>query len=225
MTGQVILAVVAHPDDEVLGAGGTLARHAQQGDQVHLLFLTDGVAARANTKKAADGRARAATIAAKTLGTKTPLFLSFPDNRLDGVDRLDVIKAIEDLTAEIQPTIVYTHHAGDLNIDHQICSGAVLTAFRPMPGRSVRRILAMEVASSTEWNVPSSSNAFIPNHFVDISGTLAKKRAALDAYAEEMRDFPHTRSTEALEVLARWRGATVGLAAAEAFVIVRSIET
>lgn len=221
---EVVLVIVAHPDDEVLGAGGTLARHASQGSAVHIVFLADGVGARGANPSASDRRANAARRAAKCLGAQEPTFLGFPDNRLDGIDLLDITQAIERIASEVEPSVIYTHHEGDLNIDHAICHRAVLTACRPMPGRSVRRIFAMEVASSTEWAAPSANTAFLPSRFVDISGFMEHKRRALEAYAEEMRPFPHARSFEAVEALARWRGTTAGMPAAEAFVVIRDLE-
>jgi LmbE family N-acetylglucosaminyl deacetylase len=218
-----ILAAVAHPDDEVLGAGGTLARHARDGEDVHVLFLTDGVGARGSDRPAADRRAAAARNACAILGAQPPRFLGFADNRLDEAPLLDVTQAIEAVIAELRPHTVYTHHSGDLNIDHVVCQRAVLTACRPMPGTTVRRIFSFEVPSSTEWNAPGGAT-FVPRRFVDISGSLATKRRALEAYAEEMRPFPHARSYEAVEALARWRGAAAGLEAAEGFDVIREID-
>jgi LmbE family N-acetylglucosaminyl deacetylase len=218
-----ILIVVAHPDDEVLGAGGTLARHVAQGDEVSIAFLADGVGARGDDRAAAERRAMAACRAAVILGAREPRFLGFPDNRLDTVGLLDVVKAIETVIASIQPDTVYTHYLGDLNLDHQICHRAVMTACRPLPGSAVRRIFAMEVASSTEW-APDTTSIFVPNRFVDISTTHEAKRRALEAYGDEMRPFPHARSFESLEALARWRGTSAGLALAEAFMVLRDVE-
>ena len=221
---ETILAIVAHPDDEALGAGGTLARHAAKGDAVHILFLADGVGARGNDKAAAERRVKAARLAASALGARGPEFLGLPDNRLDRLDLLDIVQPIENVIRKIAPQTIYTHHAGDLNVDHEHCHRAVLTACRPLPGSPVRRIYAMEVASSTEWSSPNLGNAFMPTHFVDISDTLQAKRRALEAYGEEMRPFPHARSYEAVDALAAWRGASAGLRAAEAFMVVREIE-
>ncbi len=223
MSNSAILAVVAHPDDEVLGAGGTLARHGARGDEVNVAFLADGVSARGDDNVTAERRAAAARKANSILGARTPRFLGFPDNRLDTRALLDVVKAIEALIAEINPNTIYTHHAGDLNIDHVICHRAVMTACRPLPGLRVNRILAMEVVSSTEW-APHPASIFNPTRFVDVAATMAAKRRALEAYAEEMHSFPHARSYEALEALARWRGASVGLPSAEAFMVLREIE-
>ena len=221
---ETVLAIVAHPDDEVLGAGGTLARHAASGDEVHIVFLADGVGARGNDKPAADRRAKAARLAASLLGAREPEFLGFPDNRLDQVDLLDIVQAVEGVVAKIAPHTIYTHHAGDLNIDHGLCHRAVLTACRPLPGSTVRRIYAMEVPSSTEWSPPSPVSTFVATCFVDITEMQKTKRRALEAYAEELRVFPHPRSIEAIDALATWRGSSAGLRAAEAFMVVREIK-
>jgi N-acetylglucosamine malate deacetylase 1 len=221
---ETILAIVAHPDDEVLGAGGTLARHAHDGASVHIVFLADGVGARGADRAAGERRAKAARTAAACLGAKEPIFLGLPDNRLDSVDLLDITQQIERFVTNIAPSILYTHHAGDLNIDHVICQRAVLTACRPLPGSKLRAIYAMEVPSSTEWAPSSTQNTFQPTRFVDISVTREVKRRALEAYAEEMRPFPHPRSFEAIKALSTWRGATAGLQAAEAFMVLREVE-
>jgi LmbE family N-acetylglucosaminyl deacetylase len=223
MSNSEVLVMVAHPDDEVLGAGGTMARHAARGDAVHVAFLTDGVGARGDNNAATEYRAAAARKANAFLGARTPRFLGFADNRLDTLACLDVVKAIEALIDEINPDTIYTHHGGDLNIDHVICHRAVMTACRPLPGCRVRRILAMEIVSSTEW-APNTALFFNPTLFIDISERMTAKRHALEAYAEEMRAFPHARSFEGIEALARWRGASAGLAAAEAFMLLREIE-
>ena len=174
---ETVLAVVAHPDDEVLGTGGTLARHAAKGDAVHILFLADGVGARGDDKAAAERRAKAARLAASALGAREPEFLGLPDNRLDRLALLDIVQPIENAIRKIAPQTIYTHHAGDLNIDHGLCHRAVLTACRPLPDSTVLRIYAMEVPSSTEWSSPQSGNAFMPTHFVDISGHPAGEAA------------------------------------------------
>lgn len=142
---------------------------------------------------------------------------------MDGVDLLDVVKHVEELIASIDPRIIYTHHIGDVNIDHMMTQRAVLTACRPLPGSNVETILAFETVSSTEWMPPASGSAFAPNWFVDITDMLDKKLEALGAYESEMRDWPHPRSLKAVEHLARWRGASAGVEAAEAFVLLRQV--
>lgn len=224
--GQSILVVAAHPDDEVLGMGGVMARHAAEGDAVHLLLVAEGATSRADTRAEADSaevdalRAHAQA-AADTLGVKTLAFGGFPDNRLDGQELLDVVKVVERLVDAHAPAVVYTHHPEDLNVDHRVVCHAVLTACRPQPGSSVREILAGEVLSATGWGPARPERSFCPTLYVDIADHLAKKLAALEHYAGEMRPFPHARSVEAVEAQARLRGAQVGLAAAEAFEVLR----
>ena len=219
-----VAVIVAHPDDETLGAGGTIARHTARGDIVHPVFLTDGVGARGADDDAQLRRADAGRRAAEILGAREPIFLGFPDNQLDTVALLEITQALEKILADTPFDTVYTHHAGDLNIDHALCHRAVLTACRPLPESPVRQIFAMEIASSTEWNSPSGKNAFLPNHFVDIDTTLETKIKALKAYDEEMRPFPHSRSFPAIEANTRLRGASVGLSNAEAFMVIRQID-
>lgn len=221
-----ILVIAAHPDDEVLGCGGTLVSSTGQGAQVHVAFLADGVFSRtAVTGQEVELTARraAAKKACDVLGVQSVSFGSFPDNRMDTVALLDIVKSIEALIAEYRPDTVYTHHAGDVNVDHRRCHEAAVTACRPQRGHPVRALLFFEVPSSTEWQPPGSGAAFTPNWFVDISATLERKLKALEAYAAELRVWPHPRSREGVEYLARWRGATVGVAAAEAFMLGRHL--
>ena len=226
---QNVLVVAAHPDDEVLGCGGTIARHADAGDPVHVLIVAEGATSRQQQRDrdevAGDlsALANAAQTAGAILGVAGVELLDLPDNRLDSLDRLDLIKRIEERIARYQPQVVYLHHAGDVNIDHRRLHEAVVTACRPAPGQPVRRLLSYEVASSTEWQPPGSAPAFQPNWFVDIAVQWARKRQALEAYSSEMRSWPHARSIAALEHLARWRGAQVGVEAAEAFCLLRQL--
>jgi len=224
-----VLVVAAHPDDEVLGCGGTIARHADAGDQVQVLIVAEGATSRQQHRDRSQATdelsalAQAAQQAGAILGAQGVELLGLPDNRLDSLDRLDLIKQIEERIARHQPQVVYVHHSGDVNIDHRRLHEAVVTACRPIPGQPVRRLLSFEVASSTEWQPPGSAPAFQPNWFVDISAQWLRKREALEAYASEMRPWPHARSIEALEHLARWRGAQVGVEAAEAFCLLRQL--
>lgn len=222
---QQILIVAAHPDDEVLGCGGTIARHTAEGSTVNVIFLADGVTARDRTDSAERQRRQAAAHqAANCLGIHSVQFHDFPDNRLDTIELIKIVQTIEQAIAQHQPDTVLTHHAGDVNIDRQRVHQAVVTACRPQPGHPVRTLLFFEVPSSTEWQPPGSAPAFLPNWFIDISDTLERKLEALSAYREELRDFPHPRSREAIEALARWRGATVGIRAAEGFVLGRRVD-
>jgi LmbE family N-acetylglucosaminyl deacetylase len=224
-----VLVVAAHPDDEVLGCGGTIAHHSDAGDQVQVLIVAEGATSRQQQRdrNQATGElsalAQAAQQTGAILGAQGVELLDLPDNRLDSLDRLDLIKQIEERIVHHQPQVVYVHHAGDVNVDHRRLHEAVVTACRPTPGQPVRRLLSFEVASSTEWQPPGSALPFQPNWFVDISAQWSRKREALAAYASEMRPWPHARSLEALEHLARWRGAQVGVEAAEAFHLLRNI--
>ena len=228
MTNSVAV-LAAHPDDEVLGCGGTLARMALSGRAVHILLMADGETARAGDASPSIDPARlaartaAAENACTRLGCASVEVLVLPDNRLDGMELLDVVKRIESFLERYQPSTVLTHHAGDVNIDHRIVHEAAIAACRPQPGHPVKELLFFEVPSSSEWRPPGSATSFNPNWFVDISTTLATKLDALQAYEAELRAFPHPRSVRAVEALARWRGATVGVDAAEAFVLGRNI--
>jgi LmbE family N-acetylglucosaminyl deacetylase len=226
---EAILVVAAHPDDEVIGCGGTMARLADEGHQVHVLILAEGVTSRAGVRNAFADRpalnelALSAQRANKVLGAASVKVCGFPDNRMDRSDLLDVIKVIEEAVMRLRPQLVLTHHGGDLNVDHRVVHDAVLTACRPLPDHPVRELLFFEVASSTEWGSPRPPDTFAPNCFYDIERHLERKLAALREYASEMREFPHARSIAAIEHLARWRGATVGRGAAEAFEVGRSL--
>jgi LmbE family N-acetylglucosaminyl deacetylase len=219
-----VLVLAAHPDDEVLGCGGSIARLARSGARVHVAFLADGVTARPGAPaEELDARRNAARRAGEVLGVSSLSFGDFPDNRMDTVTLLDVVQAIEALIATHQPDTLFTHHSGDVNVDHRRIHEAVTAACRPQTGHPVRTLLSFEVPSSTEWQLPGPATAFVPNWFVDISETLELKLAALDAYAAELREWPHPRSRRGVTHLAHWRGATVGVDAAEAFVLGRQL--
>ena len=225
-----VIVVAAHPDDEVLGCGATIAKHVEKGDEVHILILAEGQTSRDvqrdQTKniEVLNHLSEAAQAAANVLGVTTLTLKGFPDNRMDSVDLLDVVKVVEGFIKLHQPNILYTHHFGDLNIDHRITNQAVITASRPVPGSSIKTILFFEVPSSTEWQATSSSLQFTPNWFVDISDNLDKKIEALKKYEHEMRSWPFPRSLEAVRYLARWRGSCIGTEAAEAFILGRTIQ-
>lgn len=216
--------VAAHADDEALGCGGTIARHVEAGDHVEVVFVADGVSSRPG---AGEGdlacRLQATERAKQILGITKTRFLGLPDNRLDSVPLLDIVLSLEAIIAELKPAVVYTHHYGDLNVDHRVTYRAVMTACRPLPCATVREIFAFEVLSSTEWACDEAS-PFIPNYFVDVSTTLEKKLRALEAYSLEMRESPHSRSLVHAASLAHHRGHCVGIEAAEAFMVIRNIK-
>jgi LmbE family N-acetylglucosaminyl deacetylase len=223
-----IAVIAAHPDDEVLGCGATIARHTASGDEVHVLIVAEGATSRSVTGDRLEFKDQLSQLAASAhranelLGATNLELLGFSDNRMDSVDLLDVVKVIEAFLGRFEPHTVYTHWPFDLNIDHRIVSEAVQTACRPVPLSPQDQILFFEVPSSTEWRV-SAARSFEPNYFVDVSATLELKHKALAFYASEMRSWPHSRSREAVEALARWRGASVGVMAAEAFVLGRTL--
>ena len=224
-----VLVIAAHPDDEVLGCGATIARHCQQGDIVRVLILAEGATSRSDNRNVDQWQvelstlAQAAHKAGEILGTETVKLHGFPDNRMDSCDLLDIVKLIEAAIQEFRHELVYTHHVGDVNIDHRLIHEAVVVACRPQPGHPVKTLLFFEVVSSTEWQPSGSAPAFIPTWFVDIADTLTVKLEALAVYESELRPWPHPRSLEAVENLARWRGASVGIKAAEAFMLGRSL--
>jgi N-acetylglucosamine malate deacetylase 1 len=226
---MVYLIIAAHPDDETLGCGGSIAKWAKDGHEVHLLIMAEGVTSRDkhrnrnSSKQELSILAQSVKRAADILGVKSVELLNYPDNRMDSVNLLDVVKSIEKYVAKFQPVVVVTHHSGDLNVDHQITHQAVITACRPQPGQQVKRILSFEVPSATGWQSPSFGNPFVPNWFENISETLELKIKALEAYESEMREWPHARSIEAVQHLAKWRGASVGFSAAESFMILRQL--
>ena len=225
---EPILVIAAHPDDEVLGCGGTIRKLVDTGLRVHVAILGEGITSRSGKREEAscdalDRLHADSRRAGELLGASEVLNLGLPDNRFDTVPMLDVVKLIEEIVGRVKPSTVYTQHGGDLNIDHQVTFSATLTATRPMGGVTVREVLAYEVASSTEWAFQKFAPTFTPNVFVDISATLDTKIEAMQAYESEARSFPHPRSPEALRAQAvRW-GAVNGVDAAEAFELVRSL--
>lgn len=225
-----ILIVVAHPDDEVLGCAGSIARYAAEGKNVRVIFLSDGVRSRyVNSRdncfqSELKTRISSAEYAAEILGIKSIFFANFKDNQMDEGCLLDKVRFIEEKISIFNPEIVLTHHACDLNIDHRITHEAVVTASRPHPNQSVKQLLFFEVPSSTEWHFSGAiHHVFSPNWFVNISQYCEIKYRALRAYEAELREWPHSRSERAIEHLMRWRGAMVGVEAAEAFILGRNL--
>jgi LmbE family N-acetylglucosaminyl deacetylase len=223
-----ILVVAAHPDDEILGCGGTIAKHVQAGDEVHVVIMAEGLTSRASSrsrdhmKSDLESLAQCARDANAILGSHSVTLHDFPDNRLDSVDLLDLIKTVETHIEKHRPSIVYTHHKGDLNIDHRLVHEAVVTACRPLPLSCVSDLLFFEIPSSTEWQTASTTvDGFFPNWFIEIRDTLPLKTKALSLYHSELRPWPHPRSTKGVELLAAWRGTCVGIEAAEAFMVGR----
>lgn len=224
---EVALVIVAHPDDEVLGCGGTISLLSRER-AVHIVILGEGISARYARREEADRRAlehlqEDAREVASLLGAQSVEFEGLPDNRFDEVPLLEVVRRVERWVEALKPLALYTHHPGDLNIDHGITCRAVLTATRPMQGCPVHDLYAFEVPSSTEWAFQRVSPVFRPNVFVDVSATIETKIRAMQMYRSERRSFPHPRSPEALRAIARRWGSVAGVEYAEAFELIRSI--
>ncbi|GAB4407504.1 MAG: PIG-L family deacetylase [Anaerolineae bacterium] len=223
-----VLVIAAHPDDEVLGCGGTIARLSQEGHSVYIAILGEGLTSRYPQRDQASSdlletlHARSHQVA-NLLGAKELLMYNLADNRFDTVPLLDIVKIVEELIEKLMPHSIYTQHGGDLNVDHTQVYRATLTATRPMAGRPVKAVYAYEVASSTEWAFQKFSPVFQPNVFVDINNTLSLKIQAMQLYESEARLFPHPRSPQALQAIAQRWGSVVGLQAAEAFELIREI--
>jgi LmbE family N-acetylglucosaminyl deacetylase len=223
LTAKKILIIAAHPDDEVLGCGGSIPRWVDAGASVCVQILGEGITSRPGSASDADLLAlhhERAKKAGASLGVEEVFLERIPDQRFDTVALLDITQRIEALIARLRPDCVYTQHGGDLNMDHVLTFRAAMTATRPMSGSSVRALLAYPVASSTEWSFGQFEPRFSPNTFSDISTTLERKIAAMQVYESETRAFPHPRSPEALRATAAHWGSAVGVAAAEPFQVV-----
>lgn len=221
---KTIAVIAAHPDDEVLGCAGAIALHRQQGDKVHVIFMTDGEQARIIQASRPDCRQAAARAALAALDVHSVQFFNFPDNAMDAVPLLQIVQKLETTLITLQPDTIYTHFGHDLNIDHRLTYQAVLTACRPQPGQLVKAIYCFEVPSSTEWSARTAP-AFQPQLFVDISNVLDQIQASLMCYSTELRPWPHSRSLPAIQARQKYRGSQAGVAAAEAFMIEREIRT
>lgn len=218
-----IAAIFAHPDDEVLACGGMLAKHAQQGDDVAIFMMATGLTSRGDTSdKELEILRSQANNAANILGVQDISFEGFPDNAMDSVPLLDVTKSVENFLESFPADIIYTHHMGDMNIDHMVVARAVLTATRPVPGTKGIVVLAGEINSSTEYAVQPMP-PFVPTEFYDISDTLDLKIKSMAAYEGELREWPHPRSLKGIEYQAKNRGAQCGVDAAEVFATLRRI--
>ncbi len=222
-----ILVVAAHPDDEVLGCGGTIARLTAEGNEVHIVILGEGITSRYEDRKKADKKElevlkEKAKNASEIMGASKLILENLPDNRFDTIPLLDIVHMLEKIIEETGPEIVFTHASSDLNIDHKITHRAVLTAARPIETSGIRELYAFEVPSSTEW-ASGQFGEFTPDTFYDITGTIESKLNAMETYESETKQPPHPRSAESLRALAQNRGSAAGLSYAEAFETIRRI--
>jgi LmbE family N-acetylglucosaminyl deacetylase len=216
-----ILVVAAHPDDEILGCGGTIAKLSGSND-VYILILGEGLTSRSGYDREKLAELKEEVIKANNeLGVKEVMSANLPDNKFDSLALLDVVKKIEEIIEKIKPEIVFTHSIHDLNVDHRMTHKAVVTACRPVQNSCVKKLYAFEVLSSSEWN-STQLPVFVPNVYVDISKYLDKKIEAMKTYKSEIREYPHPRSEEAIRALAMKRGSECGFGFAESFVLIRS---
>lgn len=226
MNTKKVLIIAPHCDDEVLGCGGSIAKYGAQKVEVHVAIMTNGHLG-APELFSAEGtqKVRSEAVAAhKLLGVKDTHFLDFPAPRLDTVPGYQLALKLTKLIEQLQPGTLYIPHRGDIHKDHHHTFEAALVAARPINDNPVKRIYAYETLSETEWAAPYSNEAFIPTRFVDISGYLEKKIEAFQCFTTQIKQPPHPRSIQNIRNLAQLRGATVGLLAAEAFIVIREIE-
>ena len=234
-----ILVIVAHPDDEVLGMGGTIKKLTKSNHEIKIVIMATGISARRSTdfknssqynvnknkKDIMNKQIKTlkihATKAAKLLGVSNIEFLNYPDNEMDKISNLELTKSIEGIIKKFKPETIYTHTPFDVNVDHVSCYNAVLTATRPKKNTIVKKVMSFEVPSSSEWNFTS---IFTPNTFVDISHELKHKIKALECYKTELQKYPHPRSKEAIINLSKVRGSQVFMNYAEAFKVEKILD-
>ncbi|MFP9193829.1 PIG-L deacetylase family protein [Natrialbaceae archaeon A-CW1-1] len=219
---RTVLAIGAHPDDEVLGVGGTLAKHAEAGDDVHTLIVTEGATQQYDDPDMIDQKRSEVEQCARRLGVEHVHHAGLPDMQLDTVPHVELNAVLEEAIDTVEPDLVYTHGSTDVNLDHTAVYESTLVATRPQSG--VERVLAYEVPSSTDWT-GGENGWFSPSVFIDITDQLETKLHAFDAYESERRSFPHPRSSEAIRARSRSRGVSAGFEAAEAFRLVRAYQS
>lgn len=219
-----VLVIAPHPDDEVIGVGGTIAKRVHNGDEVFVCVATRGKEPLYDEAQVTQVRNECRK-ADQFLGVMETVFLDFPAVILETVPRYELNSKISEVIQKIQPDEVYIPHRGDMQLDHQMVVDAAMVALRPKYTHVVKRVYAYETLSETGWNIPNTVNEFIPTVYEDISDTLAAKLAAMDVFQSQLAPFPAARSIGAIEALAKYRGTTVNVAAAEAFSLVREIKS
>ena len=217
-----ILVIAPHPDDEVLGCGGTIAKASDNGDDVYLCIVTKAYTPDWS-EEFIKNRPKEVKKSNQILGIKKTYFLDYPTVKLDTIPQKELNGSLVKIVNEIKPDIVYIPHKGDLNKDHKLVFSSAMVALRPVNSPQLKAIYAYETLSETEWNIPSVDNLFVPNVWVDITNTIDTKIEAMKCYQSQLYDFPHTRSLEAIEVLSKFRGSTICVNNAESFMLIRSI--
>lgn len=220
---MVVLVIAPHPDDEVLGVGGTIAKRTAQGHEVYVCIVTKGCKPLFSPESVEQVR-NEAKVADRYLGVNETIMLDFPAAMLEEVPRYQLNDALVKVMERIKPDEVYIPHRGDMQIDHQMVVDAAMVALRPKYKHVVKRIYAYETLSETGWNIPSATNDFIPTVYEDISDSLSVKTLAMHSFGSQLQEFPAARSIGAIEALARFRGSTVSADAAEAFMLIREIK-
>lgn len=216
-----VLVIAAHPDDEIFGVGGTILKHVKKGNQVYICIVTV-----AYTPQWAEdvikNKRQEALKASKMLGVEKTFFCELPTVKLDTIPQVILNGKISECVNKIKPDIVYTHHKGDINKDHRLVFDATMIAVRPKPNFFVKKVYSYECLSSTEWSA-TTSDFFMPNVYENINEYLDKKIEILKCYQTEIKNYPHPLSTEGIRILANRRGLTVGINAAESFMLIRGI--
>lgn len=210
-----VIVFAPHNDDEVLGVGGTIAKHVANGDKVYVCEVTVG-----RNEELIKNEAQKAH---EILGVKETFFLDLPVVALTHLQPMLLNKEINKIVQRVKPEIAYIPHKGDMHQDHAHVAESAMVALRPVDSPQVKAIYVYETLSETEWNVPSVDNAFIPNVYVDITNTINQKLEAMKCYQSQLYEFPHPRSLKAIESLAELRGSTICVENAESFMLVRSI--
>jgi len=222
MKDKKILIVAAHPDDEVLGCGGTISK-LRDKNTIKVIFMTNGTSSRRGGKKEAYKRNKACLNLFNSLSLPKPINFNFPDNKMDTVPLLKIVKKIEEKIEKFKPDVILTHYESCLNIDHRITFNAVITACRPLKNSSVKKILSFEIPSSTDWAL-FKGKSFQPNYFIDITKHLNNKINMIKFYKDELKQYPHSRSIKALKSLASFRGISCGVKFAEGFYLNRFVD-
>ncbi|OEY73951.1 PIG-L deacetylase family protein [Salegentibacter salarius] len=231
LKNKKILVIVAHPDDELLGQGATINLLSKKFNcNIKTVILGEGITSRANERDTDKWSQELIqhksniTNACEKVGYKSFSTYDFPDNRFDQVNLLDIVKVIESEIETFKPSVIFTHHPGDTNIDHRLTHDAVLPAIRPMKGQTVETLITFETPSSTEWQSPDHENSFIPNFFVEVEEkNIDAKIEGMQSYYFEKREYPHPRSPESLKILSKRWGIVIGTEFAEAFRVIRTI--